>query len=574
MAMACRCPRGPILVFVRRLSLSLGLVLALSASTLAQVAHAAPAPSTGNVMVLLERGRAVAAAARSSVRATAARLRAHPAGRSVPEIGLITLHPPAGVTATAFAATLARLPGVSSVALERRYVPRSVPNDPALHVADATSGVVQWALARENFPAAWDLSHGDGALVGVIDTGIDASHPDLAGKIAGAVDQQDPSDARGTARTDEVGHGTHVSSLACAGTNNGIGVAGAGYNCQLLVEKSDFSDSSIAAAIVDAANHRVDALNMSFGPAQPTAAAAPASELRALQYAAAHNVVLVAAAADSPTAEQGDPANVLQPANTGPNLTQGLGLDVTAADYSGARASFAGLGSEISLAAFGAFKPDATGLLGLGAPVPGILGAFPSNQTDLDSPIDGCGCRTTFGASNSYAYLQGTSMAAPQVTATAAMMRVLNPYATVTDVITALKATASRPAGTGWTANLGWGILNAGAALEAIRRIDRQAPVSELSAPRTSRTREFVLRWAGHDQRSPELVASGIARYYVYARAGAGRARLISSTTRHTLRFRGRPGVRYVFFTVAVDRAGNRELHPLDATTRVTRGAR
>ena len=132
---------------------------------------------------------------------------------------------------------------------------------------------MQWTLGREGFYSAWNISRGDGALVGVIDTGIDGSHPDLRSKIALAVDQQSPSDARGTAMTDEIGHGTHVASLACAATGNGIGMAGAGYNCRLLIEKSDFSDSSIAAAIVDAANRHVDALNMSFGPAgrQPRA---------------------------------------------------------------------------------------------------------------------------------------------------------------------------------------------------------------------------------------------------------------------------------------------------------------
>ncbi len=560
---------------MRRLPLTLGLVFLLFGAALAPIARGGTgAPSTGNVMVVLDRGAAIAAAGRSSVRATAARLRARPAGRSVPEIGLITLRPPAGVPASALAATLAKLPGVASATLERRYVPRSLPNDPALRAADSASGVVQWALARENFPAAWDLSRGDGALVGIIDTGIDGSHPDLAAKIAGAVDQQDPSDARGNARTDEVGHGTNVASLACADTNNGIGMAGAGYNCRLLIEKSDFTDSSIAAAIVDAANRQVDALNMSFGPAQPTASPAPPSEVRALQYAAAHNVVLVAAAADSPGTEQGDPANVLQPAGTGPSLSQGLGLDVTAADYSGGRASFAGQGNEISLAAFGAFKPDDPGLLGLGAPVPGIFGAFPGNQTDLDAPLNGCGCRTTFGGSDRYAYLQGTSMAAPQVTATAAMMRVLNPYATVVDVITTLKATAIRPSGTGWTGSLGWGILNAGGALDAVRRVDRLAPVSKLSAPSTARQRQFILRWAGRDPSPGALIASGIAHYDVYARAGGGGARLIASTASHTLSFRGRPGFRYVFFTVAVDRAGNRESRPVSATTRVVRSAR
>ncbi len=150
-----------------------------------------------------------------------------------------------------------------------------------------------------------------------------------------------------------------------------------------MIEKSDFSDSSIAASIVDATNRDVGAINMSFGPDDPsTPPPAPDSEVRALDYAASHKVVLVAAAADTPGTEQGDPANVVQPNGTGPTLSSGIGLDVTAAAYNGARASFAGSGTEISIAAYGALDPDATGLLGLGGPAPGILGAFPANATE------------------------------------------------------------------------------------------------------------------------------------------------------------------------------------------------
>ena len=146
--------------------------------------------------------------------------------------------------------------------------------------ANPNSGTVQWTLAKEGFYAAWNITRGDGALVGVIDTGIDGAHPDLRSKIAAAIDQQDPSDVRGTAMTDEVGHGTHVASLACAATGNGIGMAGAGYDCRLLIEKSDFTDSSIAASIVDAADRHVGALNMSFGPAAGTRADAGAPDPR------------------------------------------------------------------------------------------------------------------------------------------------------------------------------------------------------------------------------------------------------------------------------------------------------
>jgi subtilisin family serine protease len=560
---------------MRRARTLIGLTALLASGVLARpvLAVASTSAQTGNLLVLLDQHRAHAEAVRSAVDATIASVGARLAGKSVPEIGLITVRPPVGVAPSALAAVLRALPGVQSVQFERRYVPRLVPADPALSTTDPSSGVpYQWTLGREDFYRAWDITKGDGALVGVIDTGVDGAHPDLQSKIVAAVDQETGS-STGPASTDQVGHGTHVASLACADTGNGLGMAGAGYNCDLVIEKSDFSDSSIAAAIVDATDRQVQAINMSFGPSTPTSAPAPDSEVRALDYAAAHKVVLVAAAADSPSTEQGDPANLLQPAGTGPLLDQGLGLDVTAADYNGARASFAGSGTEISMAAFGAFNAASASLLPCsGAPV-GVFGAYPANSTPLES-FPPSACRTTFQGDNRYAYLAGTSMAAPQVAATAAMMRVLNPYASLPDVVRTLKQTAQRPAGAGWTNDLGWGILDAGAALDAIRRLDRLPPVSHLYAPRLTHRRVFELRWFGRDQQRPGLIASGIAYYELYVSVNGGRLRLLARTTHQTLRFRGRPGFRYAFELFAVDRAGNREVHPLRLTTRVARRAR
>ena len=537
-------------------------------------ASAAVSSTTGNLLVLVARTAPRATVARVAVGRLLALTGARPAGHSVPEIGLVTVRPPAGLPLAVLAGRLRALPGIIAVAAERRYVPRQLPNDPALTAADAASGVVQWALARENFPAAWSLTHGAGALVGVIDSGTDASHPDLSAKIAAAVDQETPA---GDARSDQVGHGTHVSSLACAATNNGIGLAGAGYDCRLVVEKTDFTDSSIDAAIVDAANRRVQAVNMSFGPADPTSSgAAPAGEVAALRYAAARGVVLVAAAADQPGSEQGDPANLLQPAGTGGRSGRGLGIDVTAAEFSGGRAGFAGYGSEISMAAYGAFQPEASGVLALGGRQAGIFGAFPGNPTGLESSLlSPCNCRTTFAGDGRYAYLAGTSMAAPQVAATAAMMRVLNPYAKVPDVITALETAASRPRGAGWTRDLGWGILNAGAALDAVRRVDRLAPVAQVRAPRRSSHRTYAVRWSGSDPHPGALIASGIASYEVKVQLPRRRTRIIARrTSRRALRFTGAPGGTYTFSVIAVDSAGNREVRAARATTTVARGAR
>jgi serine protease len=286
-------------------------------------------------------------------------------------------------------------------------------------------------------------------------------------------------------------------------------------------------------------------------------------------------VIMAAAAADDSVQEQGDPANVLQPAGTGPDIAQGKGLTVTAATFADQRASFAGNGTEISIAAYGAFSDTQ------GQGPPGIFGAFPANSTDLEAgsliPLQPpCGCRTTFQGDSRYAYLMGTSMATPMVTAVAALVRHFNPDLTAAEVIGLLKTTARRPAGTGWSPDLGWGILDAGAALAGARGIDRHPPTSRLRAPAHVRRRSFLVRWTGSDPAPPGVVSSGIAEYEVWRSARGGRPRRIARTRKTDLRVRGKPGSLYGFFTIAIDRAGNREPAPLtpDARVRVLRGAR
>jgi subtilisin family serine protease len=449
----------------RRASVTLIAALAaLAAATLVVSAAAAALPLTGRVLVSLRkppRGRASTAAATAFEARTGARAD----GPVVPEIGLVTVAPPPGVSLGAFVRRLRADVHVRAVSLERRFTLRFLPNDPSLSVAETSTGTppgtpVEWWPAREDLPRAWDISHGDGATVAVIDTGVDASHPELAGKIAATADF-DGISGDGPPTTDSVGHGTHVASIACAASNNGVGLAGAGLDCKLIVEKSDLSDASVAQAIVDATNRGADAINMSFGTDGSTPA--PPALVDAVNYAFSRNVLMAAAAADSAVTEQGDPGNVLQPNGTGADLAQGRGLTVTAANFADQRASFAGYGSEISIAAYGTFADS-------GGP-PGIFGAFPHGLTSLESgsllpppPQPPCNCRTTFQGDNGYAYLQGTSMAAPMVAAVGALIRHLNPDLSAGEIVTLIKQTARRPAGSGWTPDLGWGILDGGAA--------------------------------------------------------------------------------------------------------------
>ena len=243
---------------------------------------------------------------------------------------------------------------------------------------------------------------------------------------------------------------------------------------------------------------------------------------------------------------------------------------MTAANFAGGRASFAGRGTQISLAAFGAFE---------GGGPPGIFGAFPGNPTELEQAGGGllmpgganCRCRTTFLGDSRYAYLQGTSMAAPMVAGVAGMARQLNGEATVRDLLRAFKETAVRPAGSAWGPELGWGILDAGATLNAVRAIDRRAPQSKLTG--RARGRSISLRWTGTDDAAEGLTPSGLAVYEVYRSTNRRPYRRLKRTRATSLRIRGQRGSLYRFYTIAIDKAGNREALPSrpDASIRVAR---
>jgi len=338
----------------------------------------------------------------------------------------------------------------------------------------------------------------------------------------------------------------------------------------MLILKSDFSDSSVAKAIVYAVDHGADAINMSFGT---DPGIEPSQAVRdAVDYAFANNVVMAAAAADTPIADQGYPADLLQPTGTGPDLAVDKGLSVTAADASDARASFAGQGSQISLAAYGAY--DSTSAAN--GP-PGIFGAFTAGTNELETgsiglpPHPPCTCRTTFAGDSRYAYVQGTSMATPMVAATGALIRHLNPDLTAAEIVRLIKETARRPAGA-WTGDLGWGILDAGAALSRAASIDRRAPATRVRPlPAFTRKSTITVRWSAADKAPTGVRASGIARVELWRATGGGGFKRLFSTTGTSRRVTLRRGVRYLFYTVAVDHAGNRESAPKQADARVQR---
>src|SRR5918995_927415 len=415
---------------------------------------------TGRAIVLVEpRGKAPAAGVvaqtarvRERIRSVLDRTELSPE-LSVPEARAVAVEPPGDGGVAAVRRALLGEPGVVAVEPEYRRSIRLTPNDPAFATPDSLApqgDTFQWQLRDQGFERAWDESGGGGAGVAVIDTGVDGGNPDLGPRIvAGAA--KNNARGPGPATVDEVGHGTHVTGLACASGDNGYGGASSSFGCGLIVEKSDLSDASIAASIIDATDHGADVINMSFGGPGGSRAIE-----NAMDYAWKRDVVMVAAASNVNQTNQGVPARLLQPEGTGRKLKRGRGLVVTAAEYDGSRAWFRpGHGNGISLAAYGAASLDK----------PGIFSNFPANPTELEAGTfrePPCQCRTIFGGDDRFAYLEGTSMAAPQVAGAAALIRSRRPGIDAKRVVKVIKKTAR---GKRFEGGLGWGILNARAAV-------------------------------------------------------------------------------------------------------------
>jgi thermitase len=160
-----------------------------------------------------------------------------------------------------------------------------VPNDPYLGS--------QWGLTTVDAPDAWQITHGkNDVAIAILDTGIDTSHPDLATKVLTSIDITGSL----TSSNDINGHGTHVAGIAGACTDNGIGVAGLGYNTSLMNVKvladDGYGDYSwVAEGIVWAAEHGANVINLSLGGSSPSSTLEDA-----VNYAWSKGVVVVAAA--------------------------------------------------------------------------------------------------------------------------------------------------------------------------------------------------------------------------------------------------------------------------------------
>ena len=137
----------------------------------------------------------------------------------------------------------------------------------------------QWGLQKIQATQAWTTTTGTGAVVAVVDSGIDLGHPDLAANLLSATDADfvepdgncsgKPKVCTQDGPQDENGHGTHVAGIIGAVTNNGTGVAGIAPNAKLLpvrvLDENGDGTGDVVAGIRYAADRGADVINMSLG---------------------------------------------------------------------------------------------------------------------------------------------------------------------------------------------------------------------------------------------------------------------------------------------------------------------
>jgi len=178
----------------------------------------------------------------------------------LPATGVLVLDLPEQADEAGFANALANRPDVEFAELDRIVKPADVlPNDPWF---------VNWEghLRRIQAPTAWSTTVGSSnVVVAILDTGVDANHEDLAGKIVPGWN----SYANNSATTDVSGHGTAVAGTAAAASNNGLGVASVCWLCRIMpIRVSDMTGyatySSIANGLTWAADHGARVANISY----------------------------------------------------------------------------------------------------------------------------------------------------------------------------------------------------------------------------------------------------------------------------------------------------------------------
>ena len=292
----------------------------------------------------------------------------------------------------------------------------SIDVSPGYVVNDPLYAANQWNMQRINAARAWQMIFVQSLFtvtaevtVALLDTGIDTTHPDFAGRLLPGYNYIGTGNPP---MRDGYGHGTHVAGILAAGLNDGVGVAGVAPTIKIapyrvLGDDGSGTIASVVAGIVDAADSGARIINMSL-----TTTSASSTLKDAVVYAAGKGALLLAAAGNGST------GTVYWPAAY-PEV-----MAVAALDYNDHRTSYSNFGPQIEISAPG-----------------GDLTLYKVFSTWSADAIARCAAPVYSGGA-AYCTRSGTSQATPAVAGAAALLLSIKPSLTAADVRALLRDAA------------------------------------------------------------------------------------------------------------------------------------
>jgi hypothetical protein len=289
----------------------------------------------------------------------------------------------------------------------------------------------QWSVTQIHAEQAWDITTGSPSVViAILDTGTAMDHPDLQGKIVPGYDMINNNNHP----YDDFGHGTMTAGIAAAASNNGVGIVGISWGAKIMPVKvldhnGSGSDVTLAQGITWAVDHGANIINASLGGGDTSSV-----QDDAIKYAHDHNVLMVAAAGNTPDGKPHYPA-------ASPYV-----LAVGATGRSDTVTGFSSYGPYVSVA----------------APGVGIL------STAWDN------------GHLTYEYGNGTSFSCPIVAGVAALVWSINPQFTADDVRGVLEDSADDVGPPGYDTYTGFGRVNA---FKAVQLAQKGRPPTRTPTP-------------------------------------------------------------------------------------------
>lgn len=382
------------------------------------------------------------------------------------------------------AARAAAIEGVVAVRPTGLLQPQQVvPDDPGYPA--------QWAPERIGLPSAWGTISASGILVAIIDSGIDGTWPDLAGRVEPGLDVRYAFPLPAGSYSDRDPHGTAVAGILGAAGNDGAGIAGVDWGARLLPLRAldvnqCYYDTVVAAAILEAVDRGARIINVSLGAAEDFQLVRDA-----VDFAQERDVLVVAPAGN--LALDGNPTVY-------PAAYPGV-IAVGATTRGNVRAGYSGTGRWVDVVAPG----------GNGATAPN--GTFTAEDNLL-----------TLWELDRLRPVAGTSYAAPMVAGAAALYFGLHPAAVPDDIRIALEGSSRDLGQFGHDAATGYGLLDVPAMLAVPPTGGPVADPSTGQLPRvnqrlTAEIAEFVSRSRFADGAADHAV---VARHDLFVDALAG----------------------------------------------------